>query len=93
MNIRLRTDDVGADRAPFEQLIIRASASDKPFLFFGIRSWRESDLIEPLRDYGVELRREDEEIRTWNAAAPHVVATLPPTSRAPLAHHPCATGG
>jgi hypothetical protein len=32
-------------------------------LFFGIRSWRESDLIEPLRDHGVELRREDEEIR------------------------------
>ena len=61
---RLLTDDLGDDSAPFERLMIRTSASDKLFLFFGIESWRDNDLIEPLRAYGVELPHEDEEIWT-----------------------------
>lgn len=57
---RLLFEDLGDDRSTAERIDIRVSAKDCLYLHFGIKSWRQNDLIAPLRAYGVELPFEDE---------------------------------
>lgn len=40
-----------------ERIDITASARHMLYVYFGIRSWDRNDLIDPLRKYGIELRR------------------------------------
>jgi hypothetical protein len=61
---RLLIEDLGAESGALERVMIRTSACDKLYLFFGIRSWRQNDLIAPLRAHGVDLPYEEEEIWT-----------------------------
>ncbi len=60
----LIADDLVDACAPMERINIHTSAVDTLLLFFGIESWRQNDLIEPLRAYGIELPYEEEEIWT-----------------------------
>jgi hypothetical protein len=57
---RLLFEDLGGDRSAAERIDIRVSAKDCLYLHFGIKSWRQNDLIAPLRTYGVDLPYEDE---------------------------------
>lgn len=61
---RLLIGDLGAESGALERIMIRTSACDKLYLSFGIRSWRQNDLIAPLRAYGIELPYDEEEIST-----------------------------
>lgn len=52
---RLLIEKFGPDLSVDERLALRISAKDSLYDFFGIRSFDENDLIEPLRAYGVDL--------------------------------------
>jgi hypothetical protein len=61
---RLLFEDLGSTSAAAERAHIRHSAMNTLLLHFGIRSWRQNDLIAPLRAHGVDLPYEEEEIWT-----------------------------
>ncbi len=51
----LLIDEVIPDTEPFERVALRSSANDVLMRHFGIESGISEELLEPLREYGIEL--------------------------------------